>query len=501
VIKLLVLLVWFLAHASSAQAQVNVIGAVTPGHCAIFFSQTQIQDGVAAGCGLGGTLGSMAFQNANNVAITGGFVTGMPTPTAAADVATKQYVDNAAVGFNPHAASTLATTAALPANTYNNGASGVGATLTANANGALSVDSTAVVVGNRIVVKNETTAANNGIYAVTQTGSGAAPYILTRATDANQPGTNNPNLIGFGTFTFVGSGTTNLNSGWQVNSVVTAIGTSAINWVQFSGGTVAVTQQVNTAVANGGLVTSGNCNNTNTNLASPCAYSLTAGRLTLPTTSVVTLTTHSGGFGANGSGTYTTPANVLWIDIMIVGGGGGGGGGNNSTPASNGNSSCWNTTGAACTTPVYSAGGGGGSAHVTTGAGGTVSGSGTCLQALAGASGSNGFLSGSGTAAGGGPGGATILGGNGGGAYGAVGFNAAANSGSGGGGGGVNGTTLLAGAGGGAGAACRVIITSPAATYTYAVGSGASGAAGGSGGFAGGLGSAGIITVIEHYGS
>ncbi len=60
-----------------------------------------------------------------------------------------------------------ATTAALPANTYNNGTSGVGATLTANANGALTVDGgSSVSAGQRILVWQEATAPNNGIYSV-----------------------------------------------------------------------------------------------------------------------------------------------------------------------------------------------------------------------------------------------------------------------------------------------------------------------------------------------
>jgi hypothetical protein len=79
-----------------------------------------------------------------------------------------------------------ATTAALPANTYANGASGVGATLTANANAALaSQDGTALAVGDRLLVWFEGTASHNGIYKVTQLGSGVLPWILTRATDAD----------------------------------------------------------------------------------------------------------------------------------------------------------------------------------------------------------------------------------------------------------------------------------------------------------------------------
>jgi len=71
----------------------------------------------------------------------------------------------------------------LPSNTYNNGASGVGATLTATANNVLTINSVAVSLNDRILVAGEATSANNGIYSVTQTGSGIAPYILTRTTD------------------------------------------------------------------------------------------------------------------------------------------------------------------------------------------------------------------------------------------------------------------------------------------------------------------------------
>lgn len=78
------------------------------------------------------------------------------------------------------------TTTTLPANTYANGSSGVGATLTGNSNGALSAqDGVTLVVNERLLVKNESTGANNGIYVLTQVGTAGAPYILTRGTDAD----------------------------------------------------------------------------------------------------------------------------------------------------------------------------------------------------------------------------------------------------------------------------------------------------------------------------
>lgn len=80
-----------------------------------------------------------------------------------------------------------ATTAALAANTYNNGTSGVGATITANANGALpAIDGYSFSLGERILVKDESSSSHNGIYTITDTGDGSHPWVLTRATDYDE---------------------------------------------------------------------------------------------------------------------------------------------------------------------------------------------------------------------------------------------------------------------------------------------------------------------------
>lgn len=75
----------------------------------------------------------------------------------------------------------LATAAALAACTP--AGTGVGHTLTANGNGALTVDGVAVANGNRILVKDQVAQDDNGIYVVTDLGSVGTPFILTRATD------------------------------------------------------------------------------------------------------------------------------------------------------------------------------------------------------------------------------------------------------------------------------------------------------------------------------
>lgn len=178
-----------------------------------------------------GTLGA-STANITTANITSGTIT--TTPVNNTDIVNKEYADAIASGIHFHEAVSLATTTALPANTYNNGTSGVGATLTANANGALSVDSTLTVVTERILVKNEAAGANNGVYTVTQVGSAGTPYILTRATDFNTVGTG-VNQIDEGDFFLVTSGTANVNTAWvQQTSPPITIGTTALVFQQFS---------------------------------------------------------------------------------------------------------------------------------------------------------------------------------------------------------------------------------------------------------------------------
>jgi hypothetical protein len=179
-----------------------------------------------------GAAASGANTDITSIALTTGTISA--SPVSGTDIVNKLYADSIASGINFHQSVRLATAAALPANTYNNGTSGVGATLTANANGALSVDGVAAVVGNRILVKNEVAGANNGVYTVTQTGSGAAPYILTRATDFDSAGTG-VDQIDAGDFFLVTAGSTQANTSWvQQTPLPIVVGTTAIVFSQFA---------------------------------------------------------------------------------------------------------------------------------------------------------------------------------------------------------------------------------------------------------------------------
>ena len=163
----------------------------------------------------------------------GSTVTLNANPVGNLEAATKQYVDMAAAtGFTVHDAVRLTTAAALPANTYNNGVAGVGATLTAVANGALSVDGVAVVVADRVLIINEAAPANNGSYSVTATGSVGTPYILTRTTDFDQAVageiTNNA-------YFFTTEGATHAGSAFILSqTAVIVVGTTALPFTLFA---------------------------------------------------------------------------------------------------------------------------------------------------------------------------------------------------------------------------------------------------------------------------
>ena len=179
-----------------------------------------------------GAAASGANTDITSIALTTGTISA--SPVNGTDIVNKLYADSIASGINFHQSVRLATVAALPANTYNNGASGVGATLTANANGALSVDGVAVVAGNRILVKNEVAGANNGVYTVTQVGNGSTPYILTRATDFDSAGTG-VDQIDAGDFFLVTAGSTQANTSWvQQTPLPITVGTTAIVFSQFA---------------------------------------------------------------------------------------------------------------------------------------------------------------------------------------------------------------------------------------------------------------------------
>lgn len=172
-------------------------------------------------------ISDLADPNAN-VSMNNFNITNLATPTQAGDAATKEYVDAVSEGLHIHASVVAATTDTLAALsgdtvTYSNGTNGIGATLTLST--ALSeIDGITLSNGDRVLVKDESTLAHNGIYVRTSS------TVFTRSDDFNTP-----TEIAGGDFVFVTGGTLYNSTGWVQIDEVTTVGTDPIDWDQFSG--------------------------------------------------------------------------------------------------------------------------------------------------------------------------------------------------------------------------------------------------------------------------
>jgi hypothetical protein len=192
----------------------------------------------------GTPLGTMAFQDADNVNITGGvgnFNSGTvaASPVFSTDLVNKAYADSISAGFTFKSACLATTTTNLSA-TYANGAAGVGATLTATGNGVLTMDGVNPGVASRVCITDQTNTFENGIYTVTDAGSVGTPWIITRATDFDTSAEIVPGAI-----TFIQDGTLYGDTSFVQTEVVLTVGTDPILFVQFS-------QQYPLSMGNGG---------------------------------------------------------------------------------------------------------------------------------------------------------------------------------------------------------------------------------------------------------
>tara|TARA_Y100000389_G_scaffold175997_1_gene187183 strand:- start:999 stop:2708 length:1710 start_codon:yes stop_codon:yes gene_type:complete len=145
----------------------------------------------------------------------------------ATSLVSKEYVDAIKQALDVKASVTVATTANLSA-TYNN----AGGTLTnSGSNAALQLDGITVTAAARVLVKDQSTAAENGIYVVTTVGDGSTAWVLTRAEDANA----SAEMTG-GVFTFVEQGTIGAENGYVfTHNGAPTLGTTALTVSQFSG--------------------------------------------------------------------------------------------------------------------------------------------------------------------------------------------------------------------------------------------------------------------------
>lgn len=194
-------------------------------------------------------------------------ITGLADPTNAQDAATKAYVDGVAQGLDAKASVRAATTADI------------------TLSGTQTIDGVAVIAADRVLVKNQSTTTQNGIYTV-------AAGAWSRATDADTWN----ELIS--AFTFVEEGTTNADTGWvsTINAGGT-LGVTAVSFVQFS--------SAGTYAAGDGLTLSGNTFNVGG----------TAGRITVSADAIDIASTYVGQSSITTLGTISTG---VWSGTAIA---------------------------------------------------------------------------------------------------------------------------------------------------------------------------------------
>jgi hypothetical protein len=195
--------------------------------------------------GVANTFGPVQTFNGGIVAsgatLTGNvYITGLNNPSIDSQAANKAYVDSvASVGIHYHTGVTLASTDSETFNTgvtYDNGASGVGATLRKTASFArINIDSTDGSTGDRILIRSAATQQWNGVYSVTNQGSGSTGWILTRTTDADNYHPYENDGLGGNDYFFVTGGSSLKNNAYICsNAGGITFGTTAITFAIFS---------------------------------------------------------------------------------------------------------------------------------------------------------------------------------------------------------------------------------------------------------------------------
>lgn len=149
-------------------------------------------------------------------------------PVSAQDAATKNYVDSVASGLNPKQAVQDASTANI-VGTYVNGVAGVGATFTVTATGAFTIDGQTPASGSRILLKDQTSGFQNGVYDLTVAGSVGVSPVLTRSLDYNTASDMNA-----GDLIPVINGTANSGTTWLQTATITTVGTDSLVFTKWS---------------------------------------------------------------------------------------------------------------------------------------------------------------------------------------------------------------------------------------------------------------------------
>jgi hypothetical protein len=240
-------------------------------------------------------------------------ITSVATPTAASDAANKAYVDSIQQGLDIKESVRFASTSALTV-------TATATTLTnAGAQAALIMDGVTAVVGDRVLIKDQAAAAQNGIYTVTNVGSVSTNWVLTRAADFDETAE-----VDSGAFTFIESGTTNSATGWVLTATgPVTIGTTVLTFTQFSGaglinagaGLTKTGNTLDVAVGNGIAIVSDSVQLASTVAGNGLTYTSgvldvvgTTNRITVAADSIDIAATYAGQASITTTGTLTSGA-------------------------------------------------------------------------------------------------------------------------------------------------------------------------------------------------